>query len=158
MARPFSVLATASLVLLSIGAQAGAAEATSSPASDFIAQQGGEQWRASKLAGVTIYGPDSQKVGDVTDVLLTRDGTASAVVIGVGGFLGIGEKNVAIPFNRVTFSQEPKMQVSGVPADSDPIPTGLGTPAQTNTFSTGALPLPNPTPRDATAPVARSTA
>jgi hypothetical protein len=65
------------------------------------------QWRASKLVGVDIYGYDKDdrndrdKVGDVNEVILDRNGNAEAVVIGVGGFLGVGEKDVAIPFKSV---------------------------------------------------------
>ncbi len=58
-------------------------------------------WRASKLIGVGIYGPDDEKVGDVSEVLVDRKGQMQAIVVGVGGFLGIGEKDVAIPFGEV---------------------------------------------------------
>jgi sporulation protein YlmC with PRC-barrel domain len=48
-----------------------------------------------------VYDPQNNRIGDVDDVLVTRDGRANALVIGVGGFLGIGEKNVIVPFNAV---------------------------------------------------------
>jgi hypothetical protein len=65
------------------------------------------QWRASKLIGVDVYGYDKDnrndrdKIGDVNEVILDRNGNVEAVVIGVGGFLGVGEKDVAIPFKSV---------------------------------------------------------
>lgn len=60
-----------------------------------------DQWRASKFPGVDIYGIDHVKIGDVDDIILDRQGNVEAVVIGVGGFLGIGEKQVALPFDQV---------------------------------------------------------
>jgi len=65
------------------------------------------QWRASKLVGINVYGPNNEKVGDINEVLVDRTGKAEAVVIGVGGFLGIGEKDVALPFDQVQWSDRP---------------------------------------------------
>jgi sporulation protein YlmC with PRC-barrel domain len=48
-----------------------------------------------------VYDPADNKIGEIEDVLINREGTASALIIGVGGFLGIGEKHVAVPFNAV---------------------------------------------------------
>jgi sporulation protein YlmC with PRC-barrel domain len=48
-----------------------------------------------------VYSPDNNKIGDVDDVLLGADGKINALVIGVGGFLGIGEKHVIVPFTAV---------------------------------------------------------
>jgi sporulation protein YlmC with PRC-barrel domain len=68
----------------------------------FLQDQSSSDWRASKLLGTNVYGPDNAKIGDVSDVLLDSSGTTHAVVIGVGGFLGVGQKDVAIPFNALT--------------------------------------------------------
>ena len=48
-----------------------------------------------------VYDPGDNKIGDIVDVLLDRDGKATALMIGVGGFLGMGQKEVAVPFNAV---------------------------------------------------------
>ena len=48
-----------------------------------------------------VYDPGDNKIGEIMDVLLDRDGKATALIIGVGGFLGMGEKDVAVPFNAV---------------------------------------------------------
>ena len=72
-----------------------------------LAKESSDQWRASKLVGVRVYGPDNKIIGKITDVLIGKDGRAQDVVIGVGGFLGIGEKDVAVPFAAVNFSDEP---------------------------------------------------
>jgi hypothetical protein len=71
-----------------------AAAATQSP--QFIASQGSDQMVTSKFKGTDVLGPDNAHVGDVSDILFTKDGQIKAYIVGVGGFLGIGEKNVAI--------------------------------------------------------------
>jgi sporulation protein YlmC with PRC-barrel domain len=48
-----------------------------------------------------VYDPADNKIGEIMDVLLDREGKATALIIGVGGFLGLGEKDVAVPFNAV---------------------------------------------------------
>ena len=48
-----------------------------------------------------VYDPAENKIGDIVDVLVDRDGKATALMIGVGGFLGMGQKEVAVPFNAV---------------------------------------------------------
>jgi hypothetical protein len=47
---------------------------------------------------------NNETIGDVNDVLIDRSGTAQAIVIGVGGFLGVGEKDVAVPFSALEFA------------------------------------------------------
>lgn len=79
-----------------------------------LAGQG--KWRASKLMGVDIYGPDNKKVGDVTEVVLDKMGKVEMITVGVGGFLGIGAKDVAIPFDQVTWSDEPMAAPAPAPA------------------------------------------
>ena len=48
-----------------------------------------------------VYDPSDNKIGEIMDVLVERDGKITALIIGVGGFLGMGEKDVAVPFNAV---------------------------------------------------------
>lgn len=81
-------------------------------------------WRASKLPGVAIYGPDSRKVGNVSDVLMDHSGKVTAIVIGVGGFLGIGQKDVALPYDQVNFTDQPMPRASGSPAPAIEAQTG----------------------------------
>jgi sporulation protein YlmC with PRC-barrel domain len=66
---------------------------TSSP--HFIKQQGTDHFVFSKFKGTNVIGPDNAKVGDVTDMLFDKNGKIMGLIVGVGGFLGIGEKNVA---------------------------------------------------------------
>jgi len=48
-----------------------------------------------------VYDPSDNKIGDIKDVLLSQDGSVSTLIISVGGFLGMGEKDVAVPFSAV---------------------------------------------------------
>ena len=74
----------------------------------FVQTQHATDWRGSKLIGATIYGPDNASIGNVNDVLLDNTGKIRAVVIGVGGFLGVGEKDVAVPFEALSISRKPE--------------------------------------------------
>lgn len=85
----------------------GASQAESSQAgagAQFLTEMNGEEWRGSKLVGVDVYGSDNSKIGDINEVIVDRKGQVRAIVIGVGGFLGIGEKNVAIPWDKVQWN------------------------------------------------------
>jgi hypothetical protein len=55
-----------------------------------------DQWLASKFIGTDVVGVDKVKIGDVNDVLFDHNGKVIAYVIGIGGFLGIGTKDVAL--------------------------------------------------------------
>ncbi|ACL56268.1 PRC-barrel domain-containing protein [Methylobacterium nodulans] len=60
--------------------------------------------RVTKITGVGVVGQDHVRVGEIEDLLVDADGRVRAVVIGVGGFLGIGEKKVAVPFDRLAWN------------------------------------------------------
>ena len=64
-----------------------------------IASQQSSQWLASKFQGTDVIGSDDKKIGDVNDVLFDQNGQIQAYVVGVGGFLGVGSKNVALAPN-----------------------------------------------------------
>jgi sporulation protein YlmC with PRC-barrel domain len=90
------------------GSGSGASSTSNSGAMNdqkFYTNTASGEWRASKFMGVDIYGPDNRKIGDVRELVMDHSGSVKAVVVGVGGFLGIGEKDVAIPFNQVQWTQ-----------------------------------------------------
>jgi sporulation protein YlmC with PRC-barrel domain len=64
-------------------------------------------WRASKLVGLSVYNDSNESLGSISDLLADKSGNIKAVVIGVGGFLGVGEHLVAIPFDKIKFVNEP---------------------------------------------------
>lgn len=76
------------------------------PDGSFVKNQAIGQWRASKLVGVKVVGTDQKTIGSIEDVLIDHQGTAQTVVIGVGGFLGIGAKDVALPFKSLQWRTE----------------------------------------------------
>ena len=53
-----------------------------------------------------VYDPSDNKIGDVDDVLIDKEGRVTAMIIGVGGFLGMGEKDVAVSFSSVRASEK----------------------------------------------------
>jgi sporulation protein YlmC with PRC-barrel domain len=54
----------------------------------------------------SVYDNQDNKVGDVNDLLVDKDGKIGAAIVGVGGFLGAGEKNVAVPFNALKLTEK----------------------------------------------------
>ncbi|MDB5595598.1 MAG: PRC-barrel domain protein [Hyphomicrobiales bacterium] len=74
------------------------------PTGTFVNVRRPDQWSATGLKAKNIYDPADNKIGAINDLVIDRDGRVAAVVIGVGGFLGIGEKNVGVPFSDVKIS------------------------------------------------------
>jgi sporulation protein YlmC with PRC-barrel domain len=72
----------------------------------FKISQGVSEWRMANYLGKPIVNASGEKIGDVSDVLFERSGKITSVVIGVGGFLGLGAKQVAIPFEAVTYREQ----------------------------------------------------
>src|SRR5215203_4222339 len=101
-------LLTSALAAVPAFAQTAPTSGQASGGQQVVAQNQAGQWRGSKLMGVDVYGPDNEKVGDINEIIVDRTGKIDAVVIGVGGFLGIGEKDVAVPFGQVKFVNEPR--------------------------------------------------
>jgi sporulation protein YlmC with PRC-barrel domain len=63
-------------------------------------------WSATKqILGKSVYNDKNEKVGDVDDLIIAPDSSVSYAIIGVGGFLGLGERQVAIPVNRFKHSE-----------------------------------------------------
>ncbi|MGQ7845219.1 PRC-barrel domain-containing protein [Granulosicoccus sp. 3-233] len=59
-----------------------------------------------ELDGMDLYDSTGEKVGEVDDVLIGEDGTSMAASLDIGGFLGIGEKDVVVPLESLTVSEE----------------------------------------------------
>jgi hypothetical protein len=72
----------------------------------FIGEQSDNAILASELVGLTVYNSADEALGDINDIAWTEDGGIEAVVIGVGGFLGIGEKQVAVAFDAFSMSTD----------------------------------------------------
>src|SRR3954454_21714896 len=64
-------------------------------------------WRTSKVVGLSVYNDNNESLGSINDLLTDKSGNIKAVVIGVGGFLGVGEHLVAIPWDKMKFVDQP---------------------------------------------------
>ena len=64
------------------------------------------EWRASKLVGVDVYNEANEKIGDISEVILDKSGKVANVILGVGGFLGMGEHYVAVAFDKLKWVNE----------------------------------------------------
>lgn len=69
----------------------------------YITRQTPTDWTAEALIGRTVENAQGDNLGEVNNVIINEKGDVVAVVIGVGGFLGIGEKNVGVPFDALDF-------------------------------------------------------
>jgi sporulation protein YlmC with PRC-barrel domain len=98
-------------------------------------------WRASKLVGLSVYNEKNESVGSISDMLTDKNGKIVAVVIGVGGFLGVGEHLVAVPFDKVKFSTEP---VAYTGAANAPPAKPAGSTTTTGAATTAPASKPNP--------------
>ncbi|MCX7320780.1 MAG: PRC-barrel domain-containing protein [Hyphomicrobiales bacterium] len=91
-----------------------AAPATTAPAAAPVAASDASfagNWRTSKVVGLNVYNEANESLGSINDLLTDKQGNIKAVVIGVGGFLGVCERLIAIPYDKVKFVNEP-MQAS----------------------------------------------
>jgi hypothetical protein len=74
----------------------------------FVTAQPEGQWLASLFFGQAVINDAGETIGDINDLLFDKSGRISTAVIGVGGFLGIGEKSIAIPFTSLAFTADAK--------------------------------------------------
>jgi hypothetical protein len=72
----------------------------------FLQNQSSNEWRASKLIGASVYGPDNSSIGEIDDLIVASNGQLKAAVIGVGGFLGVGQKDVAVPIDALNVQRK----------------------------------------------------
>ena len=107
-------------------------------------------WRASKVVGLNVYNAQNENVGSINDLLVDKSGNIKAAVISVGGFLGMGARLVAVPFDEMKFSTEP-VAYTGVSSNAPGAGGAAGgakPPATTTTGSAAGSPAaaskPNP--------------
>ncbi len=89
-------------VALMSGAAFAAAQLPAVAAPDFVNKQAAGESSSSGLIGTKIQNAAGENIGDVNYLVLDAEGKVTTVVIGVGGFLGVGEKNVGVPYKSVT--------------------------------------------------------
>jgi hypothetical protein len=84
------------------------------------------QWRASKVIGVNVYNENNEKIGDIQEIIIDKSAKVDNVVLGVGGFLGMGEHYVAVPMEKLKWVDEPvrTSSTTTAPADKSTATTG----------------------------------
>jgi sporulation protein YlmC with PRC-barrel domain len=105
-------------------------------------------WRASKMVGLSVYNDKNESVGSINDLLTDKSGNIKAAVIGVGGFLGVGEHLVAVPLDKVKFVSEPIVYTGAANAPADNARPPGAAPSTTTTGAANTAPMaaskPNP--------------
>jgi hypothetical protein len=112
--------------------------------------QSSSEWRGSKVIGLYVYNDANERLGSINELLMDSSGKVEKAVIGVGGFLGIGESDVAVNFDQLKFVNEPMRTTSttsSAPTGASDRPGGaggtVGTTATTTTTS-ASKPTINP--------------
>ena len=96
--------------LIATPALAQAPKSTSTTATESASSAG--LWQGSKLIGLNVYNDQNEKIGDIKQLMVNKSGNIDLVVIGVGGFLGVGERDVAVKFADLKWSNEPARSAS----------------------------------------------
>ena len=87
-------------------------------------------WRTSKLIGLNVYNDQNEKLGDINEILLDSSGKVDGMVIGVGGFLGMGEHNIKVEMSKLKFVNEP-VRTSSTTTTKSTTTTGAGSATTT---------------------------
>ena len=95
-------------------------------------------WRASKVVGLSVYNDNNESLGSINDLLMDKSGNIKAVVLGVGGFLGVGEHLVAVPFDKIKFVDQPVAYTGA--ASTSPNPNRPATSTTTGSSTTTTAP------------------
>jgi hypothetical protein len=102
-------LLTGALALAAFPLSLSAVAQTSKPAApaQFISQQPSGEWLAHTFFGTVVQNPAGEVIGDINDLVFSRTGQISTVILGIGGVLGMGEKSVGVPFGALSFKAAP---------------------------------------------------
>lgn len=82
-----------------------ATDDTAQASGGYLTEQAADQISANTYIGQSVYTGQNESIGEVNDLIMKKDGGLVAAIIGVGGFLGIGEKDVAVPMDKITVAQ-----------------------------------------------------
>ena len=95
----------------------------------------GEMWRSSKVIGLNVYNDKNEKLGDINEILVDKSGKVDGVVIGVGGFLGMGEHDIMVEMSKLKFVDEP-VRTSATTTTPSTSGSGTATRPATTTAAT----------------------
>ena len=100
--------------------------ATSAFASETMKAVPADGWTVTNYYKQSVYDTKQNKIGAVDDVLLDKTGKVSALIVGVGGFLGMGEKDVAVPFDAVKAEKKDNKWYLTLDETKDSLKTATG--------------------------------
>ena len=118
-----------------------AAVAFAAPPTISESQLQGNAWRTSKVVGLNVYNDNNENVGSINELSMDKSGNIKAVVLSVGGFLGMGARYVAVPFDKIKFSNEPVSY-----AATSTKPNAVAKPQSTMTTGSSATASAKPNP------------
>jgi sporulation protein YlmC with PRC-barrel domain len=130
-------LLAASLLSVPALAQSTAPATPPAPATtDLTPKSQSGHWRSSKLIGVNVYNEQNEKLGDINEIILDPSGKVTGYVVGVGGFLGMGEHDILVEATKIKFVNEPVRTASnttgnppaGAPTNTRNVSNTSGTP------------------------------
>jgi sporulation protein YlmC with PRC-barrel domain len=113
-------------LVVAVSSQIATAEHDAAVTGDFLKTLPMDALLVSNLHTQAIYDPDEKKVGKVEDLLLDRSGKVEAVIISVGGFLGVGEKEVAVPFEAIKATEKESKTWLTIDATKDALKSAPG--------------------------------
>ncbi|MFC5554686.1 PRC-barrel domain-containing protein [Methylobacterium iners] len=87
--------------LLMLSCEVSAQGGSTTGSGKFISQNEPGQWQASKLMGLRIYNEANENIGQISDLIISSSGEIKTVVISTGGFLGMGNRNIGVPFGEI---------------------------------------------------------
>src|SRR5215207_1323205 len=111
----FSSVAAAVLICSPVLAQAPAPANPPAAAKAAGPKLSTPHWRSSKLIGVKVYNDQNETLGDINEIILDQSGKVLGYVIGVGGFLGMGEHDIFVEPGKIKFVNEPVRTASNPP-------------------------------------------
>jgi len=95
-------------------------------------------WRSSKMIGLNVYNEQNEKLGDINEIILDKDGKVLGYVVGVGGFLGMGEHDILVEPSKIKFVNEPRRTQTS--ANNPPANPPAGNPPATRTDAKSTAP------------------
>ena len=127
----------ASTLLIPAFAQTNPPPASPAPAAQAATPKAhGDLWRSSKLIGLNVYNDQNEKLGDISEILLDKSGKVDGVVIGVGGFLGMGQHDIMVEMSKLKFVDEPvRTSSSSTTTTTGSASSSTGRPATSATAS-----------------------
>jgi sporulation protein YlmC with PRC-barrel domain len=93
------------------------------------------QWQASKLIHMNVYNGQNEKIGDIKELMLDKNGKIDTVAVGVGGFLGMGEHSVGVKFEQLKWVDAPVSTTTSSTTNRPAATTGANTADTTATKS-----------------------